>query len=291
MVDWYLLKLNADLAWGFSIKTPTTSAAEMALLCPPPSTLFGALARGLAYQFEDWSECIVNPKINRPESSTTKILDFIISAHFGFSKDTIAITPWSDLTHSSAIPYQQVQHRVESKRAMWFGVHASGKIYAANSHVNIIYVIRSDNAEKKLGSDWKDKLKRAGFCILTLGSKEGIIVIKHVEVIDAKVIDKTTLKTSYYLPAEAVKDYKPQELCEGEFWEHRYISPHWRGTFRRKDKAEREEVTRTRYILPLDKLNFGQRNVTVHLSEQGIGLTAADGSPEYTVILLKDWMA
>lgn len=274
-------------AWGFSIKVPTTSAAEMTLPCPPPSTLIGALARGLAYLSKDWTECLINPKINAIESSGIKILKFVVSAHFGFPSKLIGyLSPWSDITHSYAIPYQQIQHR--PKPEMWFGVHASGRVYAVNFQANIAYVVSGEEAEISLGKGWEDRLKKAGYCVQAIGVKEGLISVENVELKDVKLNRASPVKTSYYLPTDAIERYLPSNLYESEFWEHRSSSPHWRKILRGKARAP-QETPRISYILPLDKVNLSPQEVTVHLSQRGVGLTA-DKEPENTVVLLKEWL-
>lgn len=285
MVNWYFLRTDIKIAWGFSIKIPTTSAAEMTLLCPPPSTLIGALARGLAFVVEDWSECTLNKETNTIESSTVRILDFVVSAHFGFSTKTISyLCPWSDIMHSYAVPYQQTHHR--HKREMWFGVHATGKVYATNLNANVVYVINEEKAKKILGVNWKNKLRNAGYCIQVIGAKEGLVLVRNVEIKEAKTVDERKLiKTNYYLPLDAIERYLPENLCESEFWEHRAFSPHWRKILRRKAKVK-QRVSRINYILPLDKIDLCPCEISVHLSNKGIGLI----TPDDVVVLLKEWL-
>lgn len=273
------------IAWGFSVKTPTTSAAEMALLCPPPSTLIGALARGLAFVVEDWSECTLNKETNAIESSTVRILNFVASAHFGFPSETVSyLCPWSDIMHSYAIPYQQIHHR--SKREMWFGIHATGKVYATNLDANVVYVINEEKAKRMLDVDWRNKLRNAGYCIQVIGAKEGLVLVKNAEIKEAKVVgEKKPIKTNYYLPMDAIERYLPENLCESEFWEHRAFSPHWRKILRGKAKVK-QKVSRINYILPLDKIDLCPCEINVRLSKKGISLMTSDDA----VVLLKEWL-
>jgi CRISPR-associated protein Cas5a/b/c len=283
LTNWYLLKVDLRLAWGFTVKTPTTSAAEMTLLCPPPSTLIGALARGLSHLHEDWSECIINNKTGVVESSAVRLLDFIVSAHFGFS-ETVAMTPWSDLARSYAVIYQQRQHR--PKPEMWFGVHAGGRVYAPGSKVQMIFVINEARAKDGLGTSWKDYLRKAGLCISALGGKEGLIVADNVEVKKGSIVEGGSLKTIYYCPKEALVDYEPEKLYEEEFWDHRKKSSHWRQPV----KAKRTPIKRIPYILPINKVDLIPQTIEIfNLSRDGVGLTV-DNITEYTVILLKEWL-
>ena len=267
-------------AWGFSVRTPTTSAAEMSLLFPPPSTLIGALARGVSYIFREWAECIFDRKGKTLKSSSVKMLKLVASAHFGLDIDSIGITPWSDITHSYAVPYQQIQHR--PKTDMWFGVHASGKVYMPNSLSHVIYIINGSKAEKTLGEDWVDRLKEAGYSIITIGGKEGLTVTQSVSLSEAKIVEEGSIITSHYFPKEAVSDYTPRSLCEEEFWDYMENSPHWSSRSRKIPK-------RVPHILPLDKVTLAPRTVKARLSNKGIGLTV-NNSAENTVIILREWI-
>jgi len=279
--SWYLLKVDLKFAWGWSIRTPTTSAAEMSLLFPPPSTLIGALARGLSYLLKDeWAECIFDQKRKILRSSAIKLLKFIASAHFGLNVNSTGIIPWSDIVHSHAVPYQQIQHR--PKKDMWFGIHASGKVYSPNSLSHIIYVINGSKAKEFLGEDWKRQLKMAAHSIISVGGKEGLTVTYRAEIFGAKLVEKGSVETSYYFPEGAVADYIPQKIRKEEFWDHRESSPHW-------SNRSRSQPNRLPYILPIDKITLSPVTVEARLSNEGVGLTI-DGSAENSIILLKEWI-
>ncbi len=281
MDSWYLLKVDLKFAWGWSIRTPTTSAAEMSLLFPPPSTLIGALARGLSYLLKDeWTECIFDQKRKILRSSAIKLLKFTASAHFGLSTNSIGVTPWSDITHSHAVPYQQIQHR--PKKDLWFGIHASGKIYSPNSLSHIIYAINGSKAREFLGEDWKKQLRIAAHSIIAVGGKEGLTVTYRAEIFEAKLVEKESIETSYYFPEGAVADYIPQKIRKEEFWDHRESSPHW-------SNRSRSRFSRLPYILPIDKITLSPVTVEARLSNEGVGLTI-DGSAENSIIMLKEWI-
>jgi len=276
------LKVDLKFAWGWSVRTPTTSAAEMSLLFPPPSTLIGALARGLSHLLkEEWSECILDQKRKTLKSSAIKLLKFVASAHFGLDVNSAGITPWSDITHSYAVPYQQTQHR--PKKEMWFGIHASGKIYSPNSLSHIIYVINEAKAEEFLGKDWKEWLRIAAYSIIAIGGKEGLTVTYGAEILEAKPIEKESMRTSYYFPKRAVIDYTPPKIRKEEFWDHKESSPHW-------SSRSRGRSNRLPYILPIDKTTLSPTIIEAYPSKEGIGLTA-DGSAENSVILLREWLS
>ena len=209
------------------------------------------------------------------------MLEFIVSAHFGLDIDSVGITPWSDITHSYAVPYQQIQHR--PKTDMWFGVHASGKIYMPNSLSHVIYVINGPKAEKTLGENWIEHVKEAGYSIITVGGKEGLTVTQSAILSEAKLIEKGSIITSYYFPKDAVSDYTPRSLCEEEFWDYTEDSPHWSSSSRKLPK-------RIPHILPIDKITLAPRTVKARLSGKGIGLTV-NNSAETNVIILREWIA
>jgi len=282
LTNWYLLKVDLKFAWGWSIRTPTTSAAEMSLLFPPPSTLIGALARGLSHASKErWTECISDPKRRFLKSSAVRLLAFIASAHFGLDTNSTGITPWSDITHSYAVPYQQIQHR--SKREMWFGVHAIGKIYSPNSLSHIIYVVNGSKAENLLGKDWKEQLKMAAYSITAVGGKEGLTVTYRAEVSKAMLVKDESIRTLYCFPERAAVDYTPQNLSKEEFWDHTEASPHWSGRSRSQSK-------RIPYILPIDKIALSPAVIEARPSSEGVSLTI-DGSTENTILLLKEWLS
>lgn len=283
MANWYLLRINTKFAWGFSVKTPTTSAAEISLLYPPPSTLIGALAKGFSYLTKNWTECITDEGIVK--SSSVKLLDFIVSAHFGFFTNKRGIVPWNDILRSYAVPYQQIQHR--SKRQMWFGVHASGKVYAPNFSAGLVYVVNGLKAKKYLGREFIAILKKCGYCITALGGKEGLTTVQNVKIFQAKIIEdnENLILTSYYCPETAIKSYMPRELKKEEYWDYRKSSPHWSSA-----RVKNVQTARLSYILPIDRRNLFPRPIKVYLSDSGIALSGND-IEKTTVILLKEWLS
>ena len=276
-MELHLLRIHVELSWGYSVKVPSTSAAEPSLLMPPPTTLIGAFAKGLSYVLGDRVECLVDS--GRLASYAVKASSFIASAHAGF-KSRQALTSWSDLTRSYAVPYLQTQYRTPKDKAMWFGVHALGKVYAPSMKVSLAYVVNASKAKAVLGSEWRGLLMKSSFCLSSLGSKEGMVSVDDADLSPLREVSGNVVETLYYAPLEAV-EAAPAGRAVLEFWDPRSMEA-WLS-------SAKAGVSMVAYVTPLDVESMIPAVLRLRLSRLGVALTV-DSDPSTTVVLLKRWL-
>lgn len=275
-MELYLLRVDVELSWGYSVKVPSTSAAEPALLMPPPTTLVGALAKGVSHVLGERVECLL--ETDGPASYALKISSFIPSAHAGF-KSRQALIPWSDLTRSYAVPFLQTQYRTPGKVATWFGVHASGKVYAPSMKVMLAYVVNASKAEAVLGSKWGHLLRKSSLCLSSLGSKEGLVSAEAVELRPLREVEEDIVETQFYAPLEAVEEGLAGRAML-EFWDPQ-SKESWR--------SSKKEVPIVAYVAPIDSESMIPATLRLRLKPSGVALTV-DGAPSTTVVLLRRWL-
>lgn len=287
-----LLFSDIVFAWGFSVKSPFVSAAQLSILLPPPSTLIGSLAYGLAKTLK-LPECELISG-GRIASRTRHVVQFIRSAHFGLDKEFYGTYPiqWTDISRTLALPFLQRPYRKPREKCSWFGIHGFGKVLMPNAHARLAFVVDSNVAKKKLGEKWQQILKMAASSIISIGSKEGLVSVKSVKIKEAK-IELSRAKTSYYFPRESIDYSDPSlEYLElAEFWPFDIGAPHWLNARTRSaiGPDDRSTIVAKQYILPLRKENREPVQVEVRLSSFGIAFTTDEGNPWETVVSSKSW--
>jgi len=245
---------------------------------PPPTTLIGALAKGLSYVEGSISECVI--KEERIFSYAVKAATFIASAHLGFTPKEHFLCPWSDLTRVFAVPYLQTHHRRPEHSDRWFGVHATGKVFSPSIKAFLAYLIDPRRAEEILGPEWRHTLELSAYSMTSLGSKEGLISVEHVELERAAKVEGI-VETQFYAPLEALIS-PPSGRLLLEFWDHKDLSA-WEAL----SKSPRRRVT---YVAPLDARLRRPDILKLSVSPQGEALTI-DGTPSTTVVTLRRWLA
>ena len=280
---WSLLRVELTLTWGFSIRAPETSAAQPALPLPPPSTLIGMLARGLA-SVGDW------PELTDGASSAIRVARIVRSAHLGLLPGQRLSGIWSDLSRVSATPYLRPEHRLRPE--MRFGVHAVGRVYAPDCRMKICYVIHNDSARDLLGNRWQENLCQGAFVMRAIGSKEGLLSVRKVG-LEAAIIAENqegqALSSIYYFPSAAVARCvpSPEELLQVSFWSFDERSPHWYATRR---EAHSEGIL---YCAPIYSLDLVSTKVKARLSDEGAALACSSEEFEEgeSVFVLKRWLS
>ncbi len=281
-MDFELLSVKFTFTWGFSVKAPHVSAAQFSALLPPPSTLIGAVAYGLAKQL-NWPECELS---GRTRASVAKrIAEFIKSAHFGLEKTLDGGRPmhWVDITRVSALPFLEEKYREPNWKKTWFGIHGFGKVIMPNAKGRVVFVVDSELAHEKLGEKWRVLLEQSAFSMISLGSKEGFIAVDEVDMKKARIL-KERVKTAYYFPTSAMLNCypRPEELESSGFWFHGPTSSHWLAG------GSQRPVDIIPYTLPLHKIRREPVEIEVQLSNEGLALST-DGSPWGTVIGFRRW--
>ncbi len=184
------LVVDGIFSWGYSIRAAYTSAASQSYPLPPPTTLVGALAAAYA-RIKKLPE--VSVRNNEIYSRVADILSDVLWATIRIPKYAIM---HSDLSRLARAHYLRATHRRDASK--WFGVSSLGKVYS-NSPFRITYIVRQDT---------KLPLEVLGRCIISLGSKEGLVHIKDVRVVKAEVIkERHDIKTPYYTLRKLIIDY------------------------------------------------------------------------------------
>ncbi len=194
------LLVKARPVWGFTVKYPSQSAAQETLPYPPPSTLIGALASGYARLLS------LPEKDGDKTSLTVRLLDYVRYA-------TICIRGYgvkqSDPHRNIVIGFQRKERRRNPR--YWYGLQAMGKVYFPDAEARIVYIVEDEQV---------DTLAKAAWNILYLGSKEGLITVEEVKVIDIEVVDDDYGETCYMTPKDLVAS-RPRRSQEIVFWDWR----------------------------------------------------------------------
>ena len=191
--------------WGFSIRKPKTSAGGDSYIVPPVTTLLGALSRGYC---EEKGYATINGK-----SCTEEFIEDFIKKKCGcnffwitYGIEEPVLVPYSDLLRENRAPYKREENRLDMYGV---GVSAFGRVYGVNAKFSIVMVLDSSKDEmlKKL-AEW-------GWQIPHLGSKESLVSVLDVKILEVYKVKEDELPTNffteYYLPAKCLKT-KPTEL-------------------------------------------------------------------------------
>ena len=290
----YLLFANLSIFWGYSIKVPSTSAFEPALLMPPPTTLLGALARGLSFILRAKKFSIGEIVTLRPLSRSKKpklvsfsvtILDFIKYATACPIGD-FCFNQTHDMVRTEAIPYLQSKYLTQP--STWFGVHAWGRTYVPNASLRICFCIDGEKAEEKLGKDWRDFLKGSIACIMAVGAKESMVCVDYDSILlaRAEISDLRTVTTRYYLPLHCTRNFKPENCVIEEFWSHRGINSF---SFGKVSGI----VERIPYLLPIRSDTRRPVKIKVELSDHAsilVPVTNNGRISEDIVVIDREWL-
>ena len=156
------LKIGLDLHWGFSARRTLLSKTRESMLFPPPSTIIGSLAYGLAKTSKLPEEV--------DEASSAELLrKNVFSVHI---KVNAALSQYSDLTR--VWWYRRREGRAK------FDAVALGKTYAYNfdrsaPSIEALLLFKSD------GGLEERRLIPAALSVTRIGSKEGVVCVRHVK--------------------------------------------------------------------------------------------------------------
>ncbi|RLI29097.1 type I-A CRISPR-associated protein Cas5 [Candidatus Bathyarchaeota archaeon] len=295
-----LLRVKFRFSWGFSVRLPGTSASEPTLKLPPPTTLIGALARGLAYVLD-----LPEVYVERGEmvSTAEKVSGFTRSVHLSLLTEEGKAPFWSimsDITRMQALQYLQPKYWRLEHMDTWFGVHSVGKVYIPSVLSEGIYVIDGSEAERALGGDWRSVLIKSALSMTAVGVKESIVSVE-----DARLTPMRHIKTEgyvssrFYFPSKAVSPsdlvFLRRELMEDEYWDHRDRKT------RVLDPRKTMTADRIPYVIPIGKgipKPLSEDNLPrlrFRLSGKGVALTDIDPVEEAlkrgdVVLTLRRWL-
>lgn len=199
------VKVAVELHWGFSVKRPIFSAAQPALIVPPPTTLLGALARAAAV-LKGWSEVEVRVRKQRSRgrrgagtsiqlySSAVRILEDVPWATLAliderYVSPMLGLIETRDIIRALIAPYQRGENIYVGSPYI-YGIQPHGRVYAPSMRVHVLYLARSREAEK-----W-------AYLVQSIGSKESIVSVASVRVGEVRVRSVNgNVETRYYFPA------------------------------------------------------------------------------------------
>ena len=198
-------------SWGFSVRPPTLSAGGPSLPLPPPSTLNGALAAGVA-RVLGWPEAYVAGRGRQLQ---------VYSSAYTLARHLLAAGAWTpslpvihrDVTRYSTIPYQTPGNIKDP--AQWYGVQNYGLTVAPAGELHAVLIY--DDAVRMVGVDERI-LKVAAYSITRLGAKEALVSVEEVRVGSAR--ETRGGETLLYAPASCL-DYAPPTAVEFTAWDPR----------------------------------------------------------------------
>ena len=187
-----VIKAYIELHWGYSVKKPLYTATQPSFKIPPPTALLGALAYSASVIEEDYREIV---KIGDDlGSKVLKYLDvcpwvtYRLLDHEFRHVDTRVLAETKDIVRIIQSLGVRTEHiRVGS--AMLWGIATYGKVFMPGSFIEALFVAR------------KEGLERYVWGLTRLGTRESIISVNNVELIDFEVVDKADeVETPYIFP-------------------------------------------------------------------------------------------
>ncbi|GEM_PF-5846441 len=198
------IKVLAEFQWGFSVRVAGTSAASLVYSIPPPTTLVGAFMKALAQYLTDKGVSNLGESYlegHRLVSSAEKARKIIKAATARYIPETTVPLDHGDILRMERGPYTRWKDDI----SRWFGISAFGKVYYPRGLIEIIYVIDLREIEKVFKVKLEDKdLFKALWNITWIGSKEGIVTVKDVELGSIEPVVTITKPLYHYFPKVAI---------------------------------------------------------------------------------------
>jgi len=243
------VKVELEYHWGFSIRRPYLSASEPSLKIIPPTSLIGALSRGLAY-LNGWSEVV--ERENKYYSSAIRILNkckWATMALKGTFLPGIGLVETRDILRAVIAHYQR-RENIEPGAVM-FAPQLHGRVYAPSLRVCAVYIVEDD---------YLTEVSRATWGILALGCKESLVSVEDVKVVGLEESKERIVETRFLFERKLIKSVK-----RGDYMEDTGSIPtplHYQLA-----SVKREATT---YILPL-------RRIEVEVATEGLVLKDEEG--------------
>ncbi|MCS7110116.1 MAG: type I-A CRISPR-associated protein Cas5a [Candidatus Caldarchaeum sp.] len=237
--------LRVTFAWGFSVKVPKEAKSQAAFSLPPPTTIIGAVTRGLAVE-EHRGEIV--EKDGKLISAAAEFLEIFKSASAfvdvrAIQSKEAALGKYSE----DPIRYQIHQFQKPDRRKSpdhRYNIIQAGKIYSPSMSLVLGLIGDEKNAEKKLGFDWRRKIEKACYGVTYVGAKESIVSVEDV-VVDASPRRLTgDFRTRFYHPRHVVKEVVK---VEPSLWTlgGTYVERFWRWEYEWGEEPPLEE-----YLVP-----------------------------------------
>ncbi|NPA85544.1 MAG: hypothetical protein GXO07_06040 [Crenarchaeota archaeon] len=186
------LFFELELAWGFGVRYPKGTAAQMAPPLPPPSTAIGAVAESIAVRY-GLPESVREGK--RVCSTAYRIRKAVKGAAFALSPES----PTGIVVRAEITKIMQIIYTGKKDEKEWTGAQAVASAYAPKAIIYMMVVFDESLLERELrfmGVD--DSVERVleGVTIRRIGSKEGIVAMKSKIVGEAE--EEKGVETYFY---------------------------------------------------------------------------------------------
>jgi len=180
------LRVIIEFHWGYSIKYPMFSASQPSFKFPPPTTLLGALSASLVY-CEEATEVFADG--DRLYSYAAKILDVAPWVTFRFTgiEDLGFLLETRDLTRTLIAQYVRSDNVYPLSPYVW-AVQTHGKIYAPTIALDVVYLAREEATKR---------IARCAWGITRVGTKESIVSVRSIDILDVKLATGETVETQY----------------------------------------------------------------------------------------------
>ena len=262
------LRVEIVFHWGFWIRAPYTSRYQSSLSLPPPTTLIGALVNpliSLGYIRSDGTEFYeVVLSDGRQASPVIEFKDMIPTVSFYYK--SINAYSYSDINRYIGLHYQSRAREKEREKTAggrrylpeyrFMGLKV-GKVTSPSSRGVACYLINEEEASDRLGYNWKDIIQIAAYNINRIGSKESIVSVDSVSLVDGvKVINAPAdkMRTRCYIPLRCTD--------ESSVREHYYIETFWKEGWSEDKGAEYED-----YLIPGSRSPISTKPIEFTLKE------------------------
>ena len=230
------IRVLMELLWGYSVRIAPQGKGRTAYRLPPPTTFLGAYIAGIQQVLGDTREVIIEGHGKKASYySAAELYKDIFDDVF------IKVEDFNGKIYGE--PIKQVYIYRGSVRD---NVITMPGVFHQSGLFNVIYIIK-DDAMSSIGLS-KEDLERGAWAITRLGTKEGIIIVKDVNIVQLTedIAREGVTQHSFYL----------QEGIElppmASYWAERVI--HWKSRgFRFGDYSEaKKEII----IYPREPLMF-----------------------------------
>jgi len=258
------LKVEGVYCWGYWVKGLEVSKLQFSLRFPPPTTLIGAISLPLVkrgYMKNTSGE--IDRNLCSPAKSLYKI----------FQVATIALNGYGyyfeDINVYILLHFQGFQKDPKTGQVRRYmpkyrrGAILNGRVYAPQCQFTLIYIIDPEEAINILGEDWEAKIVRGGWEVLRIGSKESIVSVDKVSLVNVTIEEGNDIvKTRFYFPSKAAVSIDPPYFTE----------KFWMNGFGREDKPVHIE-----YTIPGRRNPVQSCDTRVKLSDIGVAYRLETG--------------
>ena len=199
------VKVSLKFLWGYSVRIAPQGKGRSAYRIPPPTTFLGAYIAGIQQTIGDTSEVIVEggkkPKYYSAADKYRNLFDDVF----------VKIEEFNGKIYGEPIK-QKYLYRGEVRD----NVIAMPGVFHQSGIFSVIYAIKEDVLDALSLS--KGDIVRGAWAIMRLGAKEGIVIVKDVNIVQLKediACDGMTYH-SFYLD-EGI------EIKGKEYWAERVV--------------------------------------------------------------------